>query len=55
MAETKAGKKYVVVEPFTRANGTKVGKHIRSTPRPSRGAAAPRKAQRPGTNRHSGR
>jgi hypothetical protein len=37
MAETKRGKKFVVVEPYTRKDGTKVPKHDRSTPRPPKG------------------
>jgi hypothetical protein len=42
MAETKEGKKYVVVEPYKKADGTKVGKHFRSTPEPP----APRPTRR---------
>jgi hypothetical protein len=37
MAETQRGKKFVVVEPYTKKDGTKVPKHDRSTPQTSKG------------------
>lgn len=39
MAETAKGKKFVRVHEYTRADGTKVPTHDRSTPDTSKGAA----------------
>jgi hypothetical protein len=39
MAETAKGKKIVKVHPYTRADGTKVPAHDRSTPDTSKGPA----------------
>jgi hypothetical protein len=41
MAETRKGNKIVKVHPYTRADGTKVPAHDRSTPDTSRGPAKP--------------
>ncbi|GEM_PF-3208227 len=38
MAETRKGTKFVRVKGYTRADGTKVPTHDRSTPRTSKGA-----------------
>ncbi len=49
MAETAKGKKIVKVHPYTRADGTKVPAHDRSTPDTSKGPAkhqAPRQKPR---------
>ena len=49
MAETAKGKKIVWVHGYTRADGTKVPTHERSTPDTSKGAAkrpAPRRSPR---------
>jgi hypothetical protein len=41
MAETARGKKFVRVKPYTRADGTKVPGHDRSTPDTSKGEQKP--------------
>lgn len=33
MAKTKAGKKYIRINGYTKSNGTKVRTHCKSTPR----------------------
>lgn len=52
MAETGKGKKVVYVHPYTRADGSKVPAHERSTPHTSRGAK-PRPGTRKTTRRSS--
>ena len=53
MAETASGKKIVWVRGYTRADGTKVPTHERSTPDASKGAAK-RPAPRPSPRKSSG-
>jgi len=52
MAETARGKKFVRVKPYTRADGTKVPGHDRSTPETSKGEQKP--APRRPTGRRKG-
>ena len=39
MAETSKGKKFIRIQSYTRADGTTVHTHDRSTPKTSHGAA----------------
>lgn len=51
MAETAKGNKFVRVPGYTRADGTKVKPHDRSTPRDAKGAAPKRPARQTGRRR----
>ncbi len=46
MAETAKGKKFIRIQGYTRADGTKVPTHDRSTPSTSQGPSTPRKRKR---------
>ena len=47
MAETARGKKFIRIQGYTRADGTKVPTHDRSTPKTAHGAkSTPRKRSR---------
>ncbi len=47
MAETSKGKKFIRIQGYVRADGTKVHTHDRSTPKTSHGAKrAPRRSSR---------
>ena len=54
MAETEDGRKWVVVRPYEKRDGTEVRRHARSTPRPPKRSAAARPTARR-SSRRSGR